>query len=127
MRTHLSALKMRLNPREATAQNLIDAARKLDQAARIHRWADMELANEIMVRHGQWILKYEWNRVKLEATWGEERERLEQAEKGLDADYAKFLQNDGSMERLKAIGVGKSEVEIMLLRSEMDVDVPDPP
>ncbi|MFY0736324.1 hypothetical protein [Aurantimonas sp. NFXS3] len=127
LRTHMSALKMRLNPRETIAQNLIDAARKLDQAARIHRWADMELASEIMVRHGQWILKYEWNRVKLEAASGKERDRLEQAERELDADYAKFLQKDGSMERLKAIGVGKSELEIALLRSKMDVAVPDSP
>ena len=57
LRTHSSSLKLRLNPREIIAQNFLDAARKLDQAARIYRWADVELANEIMVRHGQWILE----------------------------------------------------------------------
>ena len=124
LRTHLSALKMRLNPREAMAQNLIDAARKLDQAARIHRWADMELASEIMVRHGQWVLKTEWNRVKLEAASGAEKKRLQCEGKALENDYQEFLKHDGSLDRLSIIGAGRPEIEVTMLRSEMDVDAP---
>ena len=123
MRTHLSSLKMRLNPREAMAQNLIDAARKVDQAARLHRWTDVDLASEIMVRHGQWVLKFEWNRVKLEAASGAEKRRLKKAEAELEKDYGEFLKNDGSLERLKAIGAGKSEIDLALLRSQIDNDV----
>jgi hypothetical protein len=124
LRTHFSSLKMRLNPREAAAQNLITAARKLDQAARIHRWEDVELASEIMVRHGQWILKFEWNRVKMEAASGSERRKLKQAETELNRDYAAFLKNDGSLHRLDAIGAGMNSSAITLLRSEMDVEEP---
>lgn len=127
IRTHLSNLKLRLNPREATAQNLIDAARKVYQAARIHRWSDVDLASEILVRHGQWVLKFEWNRVKLEAASGNEKKRLEQEEAVLEKEYQEFLKHDGSLDRLKAIGAGKRETDIVLLRSEMDIDVPDAP
>jgi hypothetical protein len=124
LRTHFSSLKMRLNPREAAAQNLIAAARKLDQAARIHRWADVELATEVMVRHGQWILKFEWHRVKMEAASGPELRRLNQTQIELDHDYAAFLKDDGSLSRLDAIGAGEDSLTITLLRSEMDTKRP---
>lgn len=124
LRTHLSSLKMRLNPREASSQDLITAARKLDQAARIHRWADVELATEVMVRHGQWILKFEWNRVKMEAAAGSELRKLKRDEIDLNRDYAEFLENDGSLARLDAIGAGRSSIDVALLRSEMDVQAP---
>lgn len=123
LRTHFSSLKMRLNPREAIAQNFLDAARKLDQAARIHRWADVELANEVMVRHGQWILKYEWERVKQEAAISRSQRRaLRRAETEMDRDYAAFLKADGSLERLSLIGAGAEAIKVTLARSEMDVD-----
>ena len=126
LRTNLSNLKMRLNPRETIARNLIVAARKVDQAARIHRWADVDLASEIMVRHGQWVLKFEWNRVKMEAASGAELKRLKAAEVELEKDYAAFLAADGSLHRLDAIGAGKDELTITLLRSEMDVEASIP-
>ncbi|TIN90670.1 MAG: hypothetical protein E5Y06_31600 [Mesorhizobium sp.] len=124
LRTNLSNLKMRLNPREEIARNLIAAARKVDQAARIHRWADVDLACEIMVRHSQWVLKIEWNRVKMEAASGAELKKLKMAEAELEKDYAAFLVADGSLHRLDAIGAGKDELAITLLRSEMDVKAP---
>ena len=76
-----------------------------------------------MVRHGQWVLKFEWNRVKLEAASGAEKRRLKKAEAELEKDYGEFLKNDGSLERLKAIGAGKSEIDLALLRSQIDNDV----
>lgn len=121
LRTNLSNLKMRLNPREAIAKNLIVAARKVDQAARIHRWADVDLASEIMVRHSQWVLKFEWNRVKMEAASGAELKKLRMVEVELEKDYVAFLAADGSLHRLNAIGAGKDELTISQLRSEMDV------
>ncbi|HEU0145951.1 MAG TPA: hypothetical protein VFR21_03630 [Bradyrhizobium sp.] len=87
-------------------------------------WADVELAGEVMVRHGQWILKFEWNRVKLEAASGSERRKLKQAEVELNRDYGAFVERDGSLHRLDAIGAGKDSLSITLLRSEMDVEVP---
>lgn len=122
LRTHLSNLKLRLNPREPAAQNIISAARKLDQAARIHRWADVNLAGEIMVRHGQWTLKFEWNRVKLEAASGAEKRELKKLKAELDKEYRAFLASDGSLHRLRAIGAGRSSIDVSILRSEMDAD-----
>lgn len=124
LRTNLSNVKMRLNPREAIARNLIAAARKVDQAARIHRWVDVDLASEIMVRHSQWVLKIEWNRVKMEAASGFELKKLRAAELQLERDYAVFMAADGSLHRLDAIGAGKDELTISQLRSEMDVEAP---
>lgn len=111
---------MRLNPREETAKNVLIAAHKVDQAARNHRWADVDLACEVMVRHSQWVLKFEWNRVKMEAATGSELAKLEAAEIELKGDYDDFLKADGSLHRLKEIGSGKPEVFISLLRSELD-------
>ena len=34
--------------------------------------------------------------------------------------YNRFLQRDGSLEKLDAIGAGKADVELTLLRSQMD-------
>ncbi len=74
-----------------------------------------------MVRHSQWVLKFEWNRVKMEAAFGAELKKLRVVEAGLEKDYAAFLAADGSLHRLDAIGAGKDELTINLLRSEMDV------
>lgn len=127
LRTNLSNLKMRLNPRETAVKNLIIAAAKVDQAARLHRWTDVDLAGEIMVRHSQWILKFEWNRVKLEAASGRELRRLKREQNDLQTDYDAFLGADGSLHRLDAIGAGEKEVVVALLRSEMDTGRPAGP
>lgn len=63
----MSDLMLRLNPTEYEALNLLKAARKLNAAARLHSSAAVILADEIMVRHAQWVLKAEWERVKEEA------------------------------------------------------------
>lgn len=118
--TLLTDLTIRLNPTEPAAQNLLLAARKLNSAARLHTSAAVILANEVMVRHSQWVLKAEWERVKQEASgklsaplrvWRNAKRRKA---------YLAFLQRDGSLHRLKAIGAGKKDIELTLLRSEMD-------
>ncbi len=77
-----------------------------------------------MVRHSQWVLKFEWNRVKVEAASGAELKKLRVAEVELEKDYAAFSAANGSLHRLDAIGAGKDELTISLLRSEMDVEAP---
>ena len=124
LRTNLSSLRLRLNPRETKHKNLLVAARKVDQAARIHRWADVDLASEILARHGQWVLKFEWHRVKMEAASGAELKKLKVAKAELEADYLAFLAADGSLHPLDAIGAGESEIAISLLRSQMDIEAP---
>jgi hypothetical protein len=120
LHTLLSDLTLRLNPTETEALNLLRAAKKLDQAARLHSHAAVILADEIMTRHAQWVLKAEWERVKQEAAgplrapkfwWRNWRRRMA---------YAKFLKKDGSLDRLDQIGTGKTDAELILLRSEMD-------
>lgn len=116
----LSDLMLRLNPTEPEALNLLKAARKLNAAARLHSPAAVILADEIMVRHAQWVLKGEWERVKEEAAgplkapkfWirGWQRRRA----------YKQFLQTDGSLKRLDAIGEGRPDPDLTLLRSQMD-------
>ncbi len=116
----MSDLTLRLNPTEHEALNLLMAAKKLDAAARLHSSAAVILADEIMVRHAQWVLKAEWERVKQEAAgrlqapkfWfrGWRRRRA----------YKKFLLGAGALERLDAIGAGKSDIDLTLLRSELD-------
>jgi hypothetical protein len=78
------------------------------------------LADEIMIRHAQWVLKAEWERVKQEASgifqapvfwWRNWRRRRA---------YAEFLKKDGALGRLDAIGAGVGDVRLTLLRSEMD-------
>jgi len=73
-----------------------------------------------MMRHGQWVLKAEWERVKQEASgflrvpvywWRNWRRRKA---------YNDFLLKDGSLRRLDMIGAGKSELELTFARSEMD-------
>jgi hypothetical protein len=64
------------------------------------------------------------NGVKLEAASGSERRKLKQAEVELNRDYGAFVERDGSLHRLDAIGAGKDSLSITLLRSEMDVEVP---
>jgi hypothetical protein len=121
LHTLLSDLTLRLNPTEMEARNLLRAAKKLNAAARLHSPAAVILADEIMTRHAQWVLKAEWERVKQEAAgplgapkiWWRNWRRREA--------YARFLKNDGSLDRLDAIGAGKSDAELTLLRSEMDL------
>lgn len=120
LQTLLSDLILRLNPTEPEARNLLRAARKLDQAARLHSHAAVLLANEVMIRHAQWLAKAEWERVKQEASgllmapyygWRARRRK---------ADYAAFLLKDGDLARLDAIGAGK-DAKLTKLRSDMDL------
>ncbi len=121
LQTLLSDLTLRLNPTEDEARHLLFAARKVNAAARLHSPAAFILANEIMIRHAQWVAKGEWERVKQEASgalawpwfaWRSWRRGLA---------YAAFLEADGSLKRLDLIGAGKSDAELTLARSEMDV------
>lgn len=120
LRTLLSDLTLRLNPTEPEAQNLLLAAKKLDAAARLHSPAAVTLANEIMIRHAQWVLKAEWERVKQEAAGPLQGPRIWWRNRIRRKAYAQFLERDGSLLRLDSIGSGKSDVELMLLRSDMD-------
>jgi hypothetical protein len=116
----LSDLTLRLNPTEVEAKHLLTAAKTLDRAARIHSPAAFILANEVMVRHAQWVAKAEWERVKQEASgwlatpiFAWRNLRRQQA-------YNAFLQTDGSLHRLDLIGAGKKDIKLTLARSEMD-------
>ncbi len=116
----LSDLTLRLNPTEMEALNLLRAAKKLDQAARIHRPVDFILANEIMIRHAQWVAKAEWERVKQEASgWLALPQHLLRNWRRRRA-YAAFLKADGNLKRLDLIGAGESEITVTLARSSMD-------
>lgn len=117
----LSDLTLRLNPTEPEAQNLLRAAKKLNAAARLHTPAAVILANEIMVRHAQWVLKAEWERVKREASSSLQAPVFWWRKWRRSRAYAAFLQNDGALGRLDAIGAGKGDVELTLLRSQMDI------
>ncbi len=73
-----------------------------------------------MVRHAQWVLKAEWDRVKQEASgwplapvywWRHWRRRCA---------YKNFLENAGRLDRLKLIGAGKDDVELTIARNNMD-------
>lgn len=118
LRTLLTELTLRLNPREDEAVNLLRAAGKLDQAARLHSSAAVFLANAVMVRHAQWAAKAEWERVKQEASgwprmlaflWKGWRRR---------AAYKKATVGDAA--RLDAIGSGLSDHDLETLRNAMD-------
>ena len=126
LKTLLADLTLRLNPTELEAKNLLRAAVKLDAAARIHTPPSVVLANEIMIRHAQWAAKAEWERVKQEASgWGSGLFYVWRNLKRRRA-YNRFLRQDGSLHRLDAIGAGKSDIELDLLRSEMDSYGPPP-
>lgn len=126
LQTLLTDLTLRLNPNEPEAKNLLKAAVKLDAAARLHSSAAVILANEIMIRHAQWAAKAEWERVKQEASgWIRGLWFVLRNDKRRRA-YKRFLRQDGSMHRLEAIGAGKSDLELTLLRSQMDAYGPLP-
>ena len=122
LRTLLSDLTLRLNPTEPEARNLLRAAKKLDAAARLHSPPAVILANEVMIRHAQWVLKAEWERVKQEASgplkapiyWWRNWKRRKA--------YRNFVAKDGMLSRLDQIGAGKSDIELASLRNEMDVE-----
>ncbi len=120
LQTLLSELTLRMNPTEREAQSLLKAAKKLDQAARIHSSPAVILANEVMIRHAQWVLKAEWERVKQEASgpvcipfyWWRNWRR--------SRAYADFLKNDGSLKKLDLIGAGTGDANLTRARSAMD-------
>ena len=116
----MSDLMLRLNPTEPEALNLLKAARKLNAAARLHSSAAVILADEIMVRHAQWVLKGEWERVKEEAAGPLKAPRFWIRGWRRRRAYKQFLLNEGSLKRLDAIGAGRSDLDLTLLRSEMD-------
>ena len=116
----LSDLMLRLNPTEAEALNLLKAARKLNTAARLHSPQAVILADEIMLRHAQWVLKGEWERVKEEAAGPLKAPRYWIRGWRRRKAYKQFLLTDGSLERLDAIGEGQSDGALALLRSQMD-------
>lgn len=116
----LSDLTLRLNPTEAEALNLLRAAKKLDQAARIHRPADFILANEIMIRHAQWVAKAEWDRVKQEASGWLATPHYVLRNWRRRRAYRAFLESGGDLKRLNMIGAGETEIAVTLARSEMD-------
>jgi hypothetical protein len=118
----MSDLMLRLNPTEPEALNLLKAARKLDQSARLHSSAAVILADEIMVRHAQWVLKAEWERVKEEAAGWLQAPRFWYRRRLRQQAYDQFLQRDGCLGRLDAIGAGKPDIELTLLRTRMDTD-----
>ena len=117
----LSDLTLRLNPGEDEARDLLRAAKTVDNAARLHSAASVILADEIMIRHAQWLLKGEWERVKLEASgllgklWIYSRKILRKRA------YRKFLRDAGSLAALERIGAGAEDNELVRLRSAMDV------
>jgi len=117
----LSDLTLRLNPGEDEARDLLRAAKTVDKAARLHSAAAVILADEIMIRHAQWLLKGEWERVKLEASgllgkfWIYFRKILRKRA------YRQFLRDAGSLVALDRIGAGAKDTELVLLRSRMDV------
>lgn len=127
LRRLLSDSVLRLNPSEPEALNLLRAARKLDQAARIHRPMDFELASELMVRHAQWVLKAEWERVKEEASWWLARPVFAYRNWRRSRMYARFLAGDGQLARLDLIGAGEQEAVVSLARSSMDTRPPSHP
>lgn len=124
LRTLLADLTLRLNPSEDEARNLLFAAKTLDAAAHLHTTPAVGLANEVMIRHAQWVLKAEWDRVKQEASgplaapwfWMKNARRR--------GKYHRFLRSDGDLGRLEAIGAGKSDAELTVLRSDMDREPP---
>jgi hypothetical protein len=116
----MSDLMLRLNPTEQEALNLLKAARKLNAAARLHSPAAVILADEIMVRHAQWVLKAEWERVKEEAAGRLQAPKFWMRGWQRRRAYKRFLVSGGSLDRLDAIGAGKSDLDLTLLRSEMD-------
>ncbi len=117
----MTDLVLRLNPTEPEALNLLKAARKLNASARLHSSAAVILADEVMVRHAQWVLKAEWERVKEEAAGRLQALRFLYRRRRRRSAYNRFLMRDGSLEKLDAIGAGKTELELVLLRSQMDV------
>jgi len=117
----LTDLMLRLNPTEPEALNLLKAARKLNASARLHSSAAVILADEVMVRHAQWVLKAEWERVKEEAAGRLQALRFWYRRRRRRSAYNRFLLQDGSLEKLDAIGAGKTDLELTLLRSQMDV------
>jgi hypothetical protein len=116
----LSDLTLRVNPMEPEARNVLRAAKKLDAAARLHTLAAVILANEIMIRHAQWMLKAEWERVKWEASGALQAPVYWWRNCRRSRAYAAFLKKDGALDRLDQIGAGKSDLELTLLRSTMD-------
>ncbi|MDX0499543.1 hypothetical protein GOC68_25490 [Sinorhizobium medicae] len=121
----LSELTLRLNPSEPEARNLLRAAKKLEAAARIHNPASLRIADEVMIRHAQWVLKAEWERVKQEASGPLQSPVFWLRRKRRKRLYRQFLRSEGSMTPLDAIGAGKTEVELTLVRSRMDVAAND--
>ena len=121
LQTALVELTLRLNPTEREARNLIFAAKKLDQATRLHSPPAVLLANELMVRHAQWVLKAEWDQVKWEASGSFRRIGLYWRRRRRRRAYDAFLRKDGSLERLNRIGAGATELELTQLRSGMDL------
>lgn len=115
----MTDLTLRLNPTEPEALNLLKAARKLNASARLHSSAAVILADEVMVRHAQWVLKAEWERAKEEAAG--RLQALRFCYRRWRRAYNRFLLRDGSLQKLDAIGAGKTDLELTLLRSEMDV------
>lgn len=116
----MSDLMLRLNPTEHEALNLLKAARKLNAAARLHSSTAVILADEIMVRHAQWVLKAEWERVKEEAAGRLQAPKFWIRRWRRRRAYKQFLLGAGSLGRLDAIGAGKSDLDLTLLRSEID-------
>jgi len=116
----MSDLMLRLNPTEHEALNLMKAARKLNAAARLHSSAAVILADEIMVRHAQWVLKAEWERVKEEAAGSLQAPKFCIRRWRRRRAYKQFLLGAGSLQRLDAIGAGRSDRDLTLLRSEID-------
>ncbi|RXT29856.1 hypothetical protein B5P46_01975 [Rhizobium leguminosarum] len=116
----LSELTLRLNPSEPEARNLLRCAKRLEAATRLHSPASVILADEIMIRHAQWVLKAEWERVKQEASgplqapffWFR-RSRRRHA-------YQRFLAGPGSLSRLDQIAAGKTDLQLTMLRTEMN-------
>ena len=116
----MTDLMLRLNPTEPEALNLLKAARKLNASARLHSSAAVILADEVMVRHAQWVLKAEWERVKEEAAGRLQAPRFWYRRWRRSRAYDRFLLRDGSLGTLDAIGAGKPDLELALLRSRMD-------
>jgi hypothetical protein len=116
----LSELTLRLNPGEPEARNLLAAARKVEAAARLHTPASFRLADEIMIRHAQWVLKPEWERVKEEASGMFVAQYIWMRRRRRKAAHGEFLKADGALERLEAIGSGRSGLELTMLRAELD-------
>jgi hypothetical protein len=93
----MSIIRLQLNPNGKIDGNVLTLIRGLPIRAEMLSSAQLMIYEDLLIRHSQWLLKAEWEKVKLEASDVCKARKIKAGIEDIGRSYDEFCRRDGQI------------------------------